>query len=149
MSACATLSATFRHHHRAYSRPQNHYTHLCIGEDGCDGAKSEEQLASRKYARIVQKLGFDSKFSEFTHSSALPHLDHRPHNFYDTTNSDKTRRRRPWTRHGRCAGQSGPRKRTGPHRHAQGALRWWEPCGGWRTCCWGMVLVGCGVGCRM
>ena len=31
------------------------------------GAKSEEdsRLASRKYARIVQKLGFDAKFSEF------------------------------------------------------------------------------------
>lgn len=31
------------------------------------GAKSEDdsRLASRKYARIVQKLGFDAKFSEF------------------------------------------------------------------------------------
>ncbi|KIM89484.1 hypothetical protein PILCRDRAFT_95280 [Piloderma croceum F 1598] len=31
------------------------------------GAKSEDnsQLASRKYVRIVQKLGFDAKFSEF------------------------------------------------------------------------------------
>jgi transcription initiation factor TFIID TATA-box-binding protein len=31
------------------------------------GAKSEDDswLASRKYARIVQKLGFDAKFSEF------------------------------------------------------------------------------------
>jgi transcription initiation factor TFIID TATA-box-binding protein len=31
------------------------------------GAKSEEQskLASRKYARIIQKLGFQAKFSEF------------------------------------------------------------------------------------
>jgi transcription initiation factor TFIID TATA-box-binding protein len=31
------------------------------------GAKSEEQskLAARKYARIVQKLGFQSKFTDF------------------------------------------------------------------------------------
>lgn len=31
------------------------------------GAKSEEdsRLASRKYARIIQKLGFDAKFQEF------------------------------------------------------------------------------------
>ena len=31
------------------------------------GAKSEDdsRLASRKYARIVQKLGFEAKFSEF------------------------------------------------------------------------------------
>ena len=31
------------------------------------GAKSEDdsRLASRKYARIVQKLGFDAQFSEF------------------------------------------------------------------------------------
>jgi transcription initiation factor TFIID TATA-box-binding protein len=31
------------------------------------GAKSEDdsRLASRKYARTVQKLGFDAKFSEF------------------------------------------------------------------------------------
>ena len=29
--------------------------------------------------------------------TALPHLVPRPHNFYDFTNADKTRRR-PWTR---------------------------------------------------
>jgi transcription initiation factor TFIID TATA-box-binding protein len=31
------------------------------------GAKSEDdsRLASRKYARIIQKLGFDAKFAEF------------------------------------------------------------------------------------
>jgi len=31
------------------------------------GAKSEDdsRLASRKYARIIQKLGFDAKFTEF------------------------------------------------------------------------------------
>lgn len=31
------------------------------------GAKSEDdsRLASRKYARIIQKLGFDARFSEF------------------------------------------------------------------------------------
>jgi transcription initiation factor TFIID TATA-box-binding protein len=36
------------------------------------GVKSEDdsRLASRKYARIMQKLGFDAKFAE---------LDNRPH----------------------------------------------------------------------
>jgi len=38
------------------------------GKMVCTGAKSEEnsRLAARKYARIVQKLGFDAKFTEFT-----------------------------------------------------------------------------------
>ena len=33
----------------------------------CTGAKSEEdsRLAARKYARIVQKLGFMTKFKDF------------------------------------------------------------------------------------
>ena len=33
----------------------------------CTGAKSEEdsRLAARKYARIIQKLGFPAKFKEF------------------------------------------------------------------------------------
>ena len=33
----------------------------------CTGAKSEEsaRLASRKFARIIQKLGFSAKFTEF------------------------------------------------------------------------------------
>jgi transcription initiation factor TFIID TATA-box-binding protein len=33
----------------------------------CTGAKSEEEsrLAARKYARIVQKLGFPTKFKDF------------------------------------------------------------------------------------
>jgi transcription initiation factor TFIID TATA-box-binding protein len=37
------------------------------GKMVCTGAKSEEQakLAARKYARIVQRLSFDAKFSEF------------------------------------------------------------------------------------
>ena len=37
------------------------------GKMVCTGAKSEEQsrLAARKYARIVQKLGFPAKFTEF------------------------------------------------------------------------------------
>mmetsp|Transcript_53098 Transcript_53098/g.108249 ORF Transcript_53098/g.108249 Transcript_53098/m.108249 type:complete len:210 (+) Transcript_53098:278-907(+) len=37
------------------------------GKMVCTGAKSEEQakLASRKYARIIQKLGFSAKFTEF------------------------------------------------------------------------------------
>jgi len=37
------------------------------GKMVCTGAKSEEQakLASRKYARIIQKLGFPAKFTEF------------------------------------------------------------------------------------
>lgn len=37
------------------------------GKMVCTGAKSEEEsrLAARKYARIIQKLGFPAKFSEF------------------------------------------------------------------------------------
>jgi transcription initiation factor TFIID TATA-box-binding protein len=37
------------------------------GKMVCTGAKSEEQsrLAARKYARIVQKLGFEAKFLDF------------------------------------------------------------------------------------
>ncbi|KAG9509448.1 TATA-box-binding protein, partial [Fragariocoptes setiger] len=37
------------------------------GKMVCTGAKSEEQsrLGARKYARIVQKLGFDAKFLDF------------------------------------------------------------------------------------
>lgn len=37
------------------------------GKMVCTGAKSEEdsRLASRKYARIIQKLGFSAKFMEF------------------------------------------------------------------------------------
>ncbi|CAJ0960289.1 unnamed protein product, partial [Mesorhabditis belari] len=37
------------------------------GKMVCTGAKSEEasRLAARKYARIVQKLGFEAKFTEF------------------------------------------------------------------------------------
>ncbi|XP_067027481.1 uncharacterized protein [Acropora muricata] len=37
------------------------------GKMVCTGAKSEEQsrLAARKYARVVQKLGFPAKFTEF------------------------------------------------------------------------------------
>ena len=33
----------------------------------CTGAKSEEEsrLAARKYARIIQKLGFPTKFKDF------------------------------------------------------------------------------------
>ncbi|KAI1784489.1 hypothetical protein LXA43DRAFT_1101313 [Ganoderma leucocontextum] len=43
------------------------------------GAKSEDdsRLASCKYARIVQKLRFDTKISEFTReSSPSPHVAH-------------------------------------------------------------------------
>ncbi|RDD44910.1 TATA box-binding protein-like protein 2 [Trichoplax sp. H2] len=37
------------------------------GKMVCTGAKSEEQsrLAARKYARVIQKLGFPAKFTEF------------------------------------------------------------------------------------
>ncbi|VDP32772.1 unnamed protein product [Soboliphyme baturini] len=37
------------------------------GKMVCTGAKSEDlsRLAARKYARIVQKLGFDAKFMDF------------------------------------------------------------------------------------
>merc|ERR1711865_230951 len=38
------------------------------GKMVCTGAKSEEysKLAARKYARIIQKLGFPAKFTDFT-----------------------------------------------------------------------------------
>ena len=38
------------------------------GKMVCTGAKSEDQcrLASRKYARIIQKLGFETQFCDFT-----------------------------------------------------------------------------------
>ncbi|XP_010528711.1 PREDICTED: TATA-box-binding protein 1-like [Tarenaya hassleriana] len=37
------------------------------GKMVCTGAKSEQQskLAARKYARIIQKLGFPAKFKDF------------------------------------------------------------------------------------
>ena len=38
-----------------------------LSSKNCLGAKSEDdsKLASRKYARIIQKLGFNAKFQEF------------------------------------------------------------------------------------
>ena len=41
------------------------------------GTKSEDdsRLASRKYARIVQKLGFDAKFSEFKSQNIVGSCD--------------------------------------------------------------------------
>ncbi len=77
--------------HYAHSRAQDHGSHLCLGQDGVTGAvravllspclpappliavltrhrqKSEDdsKLASRKYARIIQKLGFNAKFTDF------------------------------------------------------------------------------------
>jgi TATA-box binding protein (TBP) (component of TFIID and TFIIIB) len=49
--------------HHADSRPK--LPHLSLGKMVVTGAKSEDdsRLASRKYARIVQKLGFDAKCS--------------------------------------------------------------------------------------
>src|SRR6218665_2304772 len=48
-------------------RPKTTALIFSSGKMVCTGAKSEEasRLAARKYARIIQKLGFDAKFSEF------------------------------------------------------------------------------------
>jgi TATA-box binding protein (TBP) (component of TFIID and TFIIIB) len=46
---------------------RNSVSVICTGKMVCTGAKSEEEsrLAARKYARIVQKLGFPTKFKDF------------------------------------------------------------------------------------
>ncbi|KAF8158719.1 TBP-domain-containing protein [Pholiota molesta] len=51
----------------AYRDPKTTALIFASGKMVVTGAKSEDdsRLASRKYARIVQKLGFDAKFSEF------------------------------------------------------------------------------------
>ncbi|KAI9600497.1 hypothetical protein H4Q26_000280 [Puccinia striiformis f. sp. tritici PST-130] len=51
----------------ADSRAQNNGTDFASGKMVVTGAKSEDdsRLAARKYARIVQKLGFEAKFTEF------------------------------------------------------------------------------------
>ncbi|XP_073005916.1 TATA-box-binding protein isoform X3 [Typha latifolia] len=60
-------------------RTKNNSINICIRQNGvmsgkgktmkevCTGAKSEQQskLAARKYARIIQKLGFPAKFKDF------------------------------------------------------------------------------------
>ncbi|KAL5173314.1 TATA-box-binding protein [Glycine soja] len=62
--------------HYEDKRSQNNCTYFCFWQDGasnevvnmvCTGAKSEQQskLAARKYARIIQKLGFPAKFKDF------------------------------------------------------------------------------------
>lgn len=49
------------------------------GKMVCTGAKSEEtsRLAARKYARIVQKLGFEAKFTEFKVQSNYINMHYR------------------------------------------------------------------------
>ena len=62
---CTTFfTLVFRRHHRVYSQPRNDRIYFCAREDCHDRCKFEDdsQLASRKYAHIVQKLGFDVKF---------------------------------------------------------------------------------------
>ncbi|VDL94111.1 unnamed protein product [Schistocephalus solidus] len=51
------------------------------GKMVCTGAKSEEQarLAARKYARIVQKLGFEAHFKEFKIQNMVGSCDVRFH----------------------------------------------------------------------
>ncbi|KAG5221257.1 TBP-domain-containing protein [Salix suchowensis] len=58
---------SFCSRHHAYPRPKDTALIFASGKMVVTGAKSEDdsRLASRKYARIVQKLGFDAKFSEF------------------------------------------------------------------------------------
>ena len=50
------------------------------------GAKSEDdlRLASRKYARIVQKLGLEAKFSEFKIQNIVGSCDQVSHSFRGT-----------------------------------------------------------------
>ncbi|CAF0979267.1 unnamed protein product, partial [Brachionus calyciflorus] len=47
------------------------------GKMVCTGAKSEEdsRLAARKYARIIQKLGFDAKFMDFKIQNIVGSID--------------------------------------------------------------------------
>lgn len=47
------------------------------GKMVCTGAKSEEKskLAARKYARVVQKLGFPAKFSDFQIQNMVGSVD--------------------------------------------------------------------------
>ncbi|KAH1206475.1 TATA-box-binding protein [Glycine max] len=81
------LVAAFCCCHYEDKRSQNNCTYFCFWQDGasnevvnmvgscqnsmnqlvCTGAKSEQQskLAARKYARIIQKLGFPAKFKDF------------------------------------------------------------------------------------
>ena len=49
------------------------------GKVVCTGAKSEDasRLAARKYARIVQKLGFDAKFVDFKIQNVVASCDVR------------------------------------------------------------------------
>lgn len=69
LCACASLA-----HHQRFAavimrirEPKTTALIFASGKMVVTGAKSEDdsRLASRKYARIVQKLGFDAKFSEF------------------------------------------------------------------------------------
>ena len=48
-----------------------------LGKMVCTGAKSEEdsRLAARKYARIVQKLGFPTKFKDFKIQNMVINFD--------------------------------------------------------------------------
>ncbi|PIC39493.1 hypothetical protein B9Z55_011165 [Caenorhabditis nigoni] len=47
------------------------------GKIVCTGAKSEEssRLAARKYARIVQKIGYNTRFSEFEVQNVVASFD--------------------------------------------------------------------------
>lgn len=49
------------------------------GKMVCTGAKSEEasKLAARKYARIIQKLGFPAKFTDFKIQNIVASVDFR------------------------------------------------------------------------
>ncbi|KAJ8430232.1 hypothetical protein Cgig2_009410 [Carnegiea gigantea] len=53
------------------------------GKMVCTGAKSETQskLAARKYARIVQKLGFPAKFKDFKIQNIVGSCDYEPELF--------------------------------------------------------------------
>ena len=67
-------SSAFRGCYHAAGKTQNHRSHLLFryliiieGKMVCTGAKNEEEsrMAARKYARIIQKLGFPAQFHSF------------------------------------------------------------------------------------
>ncbi|KAJ7888147.1 TBP-domain-containing protein [Mycena olivaceomarginata] len=61
------LKTIVLHARNAECNPKTTALIFASGKMAVTGAKSEDDshLASRKFARIVQKLGFDAKFSEF------------------------------------------------------------------------------------
>ncbi|KAG8706769.1 TATA-box-binding protein [Ceratobasidium sp. 394] len=66
LDCCLDLKTMVLHVRNAEYNPKMTALIFTSGKMGVTGAKSEDdsRLASRKYARIVQKLGFDGKLSK-------------------------------------------------------------------------------------